>query len=150
MRIQILCDDPARFLQLKQVFFGREHTPFRVLETRLFDKQALLRVEGISSPEKVAPWREADVCVASADAVPLQQGEYFYHQILGLDVITDLGEDLGEITDIIPTGSNDVYVVTKEQQEVLLPALQDVILEVDLDRRVMTVHIPDGLRETDE
>jgi 16S rRNA processing protein RimM len=150
MRIQILCDDPERFLQLKQVFIGREHTPFRVQEARLFDKQALLRVEGISSPEEVASWREADVSVASADAMPLQQGEYYYHQILGLDVVTNTEEDLGEITDIIPTGSNDVYVVTKEQQEVLLPALKDVILEIDLIRGVMKVQVPDGLRDTDE
>lgn len=147
MRVQILCDDPYRFLMLKQVYVGQERTPFRVLEARLFDKQALLRLDGISSPEKVAPWREAFVFVSAADALPLQHGEYYYHQILGLSVITDQGEELGEITDIIPTGSNDVYVVNNDQQELLLPALKDVILAIDLSRQIMTVRIPEGLRE---
>lgn len=147
MRIQILCDDPERFLKLKQVYVGQDRTPFRVLEARLFDKQALLRLDGISTPEAVAPWREAVVFVSASDAMPLETGEYYHHQILGLAVITDLGEELGEITDIIPTGSNDVYVVTREQQEVLLPALKDVILAIDLVRRLMTVRIPEGLRD---
>ncbi|MHB1357131.1 MAG: ribosome maturation factor RimM [Anaerolineae bacterium] len=147
MRVQILCDDPYRFLKLKQVFVGQDRTPFRVLEARLFDKQALLRLEGISTPEEVAPWREAFVFVSAADVMPLEPGEYYHHQILGLAVITDLGEELGKITDIIPTGSNDVYVVTKEQQEVLLPALKDVILTIDLNRQIMTVRIPEGLRD---
>jgi 16S rRNA processing protein RimM len=147
MRIQILCDDPYRFIKLKQVFVGPERIPFRVLEVRLFDKQALLRLSGISSPEEVAPWREAFVYVSAVDIERLKPGEYYHHQILGLKVISDQGEELGEITEIIQTGSNDVYAVIKDQQELLLPALKDVILAIDLGQQIMTVHIPEGLRD---
>jgi 16S rRNA processing protein RimM len=147
MRVQVLCDNPNRFLVLKQVYVGQERTPFRVLEARLLAKQALLLLDGISSPEKVAPWRESIVYVSAADSDPLEPGEYYHHQILGLAVISDQGERLGEITEIITTGSNDVYVVVKDQQELLLPALKDVILVIDLSLQTMTVHIPEGLRE---
>jgi 16S rRNA processing protein RimM len=147
MRIQVLSDDSSRFLKLTQVYLGQVHTSFRVLEARVLPKQVLLRLDGISTPEAVAPWRGSSVYVAAADALALEPGEYYYHQIIGLTVITEQGEKLGEITDIIPTGSNDVYVVTNEEHEVLLPALKDVVLAIDLGNRHMTVRVPEGLRD---
>ena len=81
------------------------------------------------------------------EAVPqLPECEYFHFQLLELKVLTEEGEDLGRISDILETGSNDVYVVTGPTGEVLVPALADVIVKVDLDQGIMEVSLPDGLR----
>jgi len=76
----------------------------------------------------------------------LPEGEYFHFQLLGIKVLTEEGEELGRISDILETGSNDVYVVTGPTGEVLVPALADVIVKVDLDQGIMEVSLPDGLR----
>lgn len=76
----------------------------------------------------------------------LPQGEYFHFQLIGLKAMTEEGEELGEVTEILATGSNDVYVVAGGQGEVLLPAISEVIREVDLDHGVMVVRLLEGLR----
>ena len=75
----------------------------------------------------------------------LPAGEYYVHEIIGLDVYSDAGDYLGKIESVFPTGSNDVYVCRKAKEEILLPAISDVIKRIDLDQRIMTVKIPDGL-----
>ena len=75
-----------------------------------------------------------------------EEGEYFHYQIIGLKVISVTGEDLGEITDILETGSNDVYVVVGPTGEILVPAIRDVIKEIDVLSGLMTVDLPEGLR----
>ena len=76
---------------------------------------------------------------------PLPDGSYYYFQILGLRVRTDDGEELGRVHEILATGGNDVYVVRGPAGERLVPALGDVVLDVDLDRGLMTVSLPEGL-----
>ena len=76
----------------------------------------------------------------------MPEGEYFHYQLIGLQVLTESGERLGEISEIIITGSNDVYVVSGADGEILLPALNQVIRAVDLERGLMTVRLMEGLR----
>ena len=84
---------------------------------------------------------------AVADAAPdLDEGEYFHYQLMGMQVYTEEGEDLGRIIEIIITGSNDVYVVAGDKGEILLPALAQVIRRVDITQGIMTVRLMDGLR----
>ena len=75
----------------------------------------------------------------------LPRGEYFHHQLLGLRVVGENGEELGSITEILQTGSNDVYLVSGAGKDILLPAIRDVIREVDLAQGVMRVRLMDGL-----
>ena len=77
---------------------------------------------------------------------PLSPGSYYHFQILDMEVWTLSGELLGAVTDILSTGSNDVYVVSKGGSETLLPAIQDVVLDVDLEKGRITVDLPEGLR----
>jgi len=80
------------------------------------------------------------------DALPLEEGEYYCHQIEGLHAVTTEGERLGRVTEVLATGANDVYVVRGSQGELLLPAVKDVILRVDLEAGVLVVRLPEGLR----
>ena len=86
------------------------------------------------------------LCVPESDVPDAEEGEYFHYQIIGLRVRTVDGDDLGEITDILETGSNDVYVVTSPEGEVLVPALSHVVEEIDVFGGLMTVDLPEGLR----
>ena len=74
------------------------------------------------------------------------EGEWYHFELLGLHVVTDDGEELGEITEILETGSNDVYVVSQGKSQILIPALKSVINQVRLDDKVMLVSLPNGLR----
>ena len=78
----------------------------------------------------------------------LKEKEYFIADLIGLSVISDEGEELGELSDVLSTGANDVYVVEKENtKDLLIPAIRECIRNVDLEQRVMTVHLLPGLRE---
>ncbi len=147
LRLDIETDDPERFGDLREVYLGAKRTPFRVLRARLHQGQALLMLEGIADRNSAEVWRNALVYVAMADAIPLQEGEYYCHQIVGLLAITPEGERLGRVTEVLSTGANDVYVVdTGGGQELLLPAIKEVIIRIDLDAGAITVRVPDGLR----
>ena len=76
----------------------------------------------------------------------LEEGEYFHYQLIGMRVRTVEGEELGEIQEILETGSNDVYIIRDASRELLIPATAQVVLEVDVAGKAMTVRLPDGLR----
>ena len=87
-----------------------------------------------------------DLLVSRADAVPLGEHENFIVDLLQMTVVTDTGETMGTLTDVLKTGANDVYVVeTPEKKEILLPAIRDCILQVDVEAKRMLVHVLEGL-----
>jgi 16S rRNA processing protein RimM len=105
----------------------------------------LITVEGYHDRDTAEALRGELVSIKLEDAAPLGPGEYYHHQIIGLSVITDEGEQLGTVAEIITTGANDVYVVRGQAGEVLLPAIQSVIRKIEPPR--MVVHLLPGLRE---
>ena len=111
------------------------------------DGHALLRLEGLNDPY-AARRLSGEWLTAPTDSDPqLPEGEYYHYQLVGLAVITDQGENLGRIQEVLETGSNDVYVVTSDSgEEVLLPAIEQVVKEIDLASGEMLVHLIDGLR----
>ena len=133
-------------LGLKQVFLGDTRASFSVTQARVYQGQLLLHLDGIHDRNQAEMWRDALVGVAARDLPSLAHGEYYSDQILGLSVTTEEGEMLGHITEILATGANDVYVVRGEGGELLLPAIGDVVRNVDLDKRLMTVRLLAGLR----
>lgn len=146
LRVEIETDSPERFYGLREVFLGEELTPFEVRRARLHEGQALLQLKGIDDRNAAEQWRGALVYVPLTDAIPLEENEYYYYQIEGLQVVTVEGEVLGKVTEILATGANDVYVVQGEQGEILLPAIEDVIVEVNLEQGIMRVNLLEGLR----
>jgi 16S rRNA processing protein RimM len=147
-RMTILTDFPERLLSLRRVYLGDESTPRRVRHAHLHPPHALLTVAGLTSPEAVVPYQGALVRIDHAQAAPLAPGEYFHWQLLGATVVDEAGATLGILAEIVTTGANDVYVVRRpEGGELLLPAITDVIRQVDTERGVVTVHLLPGLVE---
>jgi len=128
------------------VFVGEARQPATVIGVRKHGKRYLLELKGCSSLEAAEAWRSAEVRVAVEDAPALPAGTYFHWQILGLTVITDEGVVLGQVAEILPTGANDVYLVRGER-EILLPATQEVVLQIDPVAGQMIVHLLPGLAD---
>jgi 16S rRNA processing protein RimM len=148
MRVDLVDPDGAQFLRADEVYLGGERLCLKVRQARLFKGQGLLKVEGVDDRDAAEHWRDATVYVTADNVASLDEGEYYYRQVLGLSVVTEEGEQLGQVTDVIATGANDVYVVRDpNDEEILLPAIKDVVLKIDLDQGTMTVRLLDGLRD---
>lgn len=145
MRVNIETDRPERFYDLKDVCIGPEKRLYHVARARLFKGQALLVIEGISLPEQAERLRGQELYVSIEDAYELGENEYYVFELEGMDVISDERETLGTLTEVLSTGANDVYVVRGERGEILLPAIKDVILDVNTQDGIMTVHLLPGL-----
>lgn len=146
VRCEIITDFPERLKRTERLYLGEDHTPIAIERARLDRHGAILKLDGVDSRDDAERLRGRMLYVAEADAVQLPGDSYFWHQIIGLRVRSDAGEDLGQVAEIIPTGSNDVYVVRADGREILLPAIKDVVREIDLAGGIMTVHMMEGLR----
>jgi 16S rRNA processing protein RimM len=146
LRVAIETQEPERFTTLTQVYLGEGHQPFVVQRGMLFKGQALLRLEGISDRNAAEAWRGAYVYVPIADALPLEEDEYYYFEVEGLRVSTTEGEELGEVVEVLATRANDVYVVHGPAGEILIPAIKQVVVAIDLEAGTMLVTLPPGLR----
>ena len=145
IRVQVLSDVPDRFGLGQTVHIGP--SIFRISSSAPSGHgQALLQLDGVTTRDAAQLLVGQAVTVPETAAPSLEEGEYFHFQLLGLRVLTEEREELGQITEILETGSNDVYVVSGAGGEVLIPALVDVVLEVRLDEGQMIVDLPDGLR----
>ena len=141
-------DDPARFEELETVLLdtGKEKLELEIAGVKFFKNMVILKFKGYDSINDVERYRGKDLWITREQAVPLGEDENFVADLIGLAVVTDGGETLGTMKDVMFTGANDVYVVERENgKELLLPAIKDCILDVDLENGVMTVHVLDGL-----
>ena len=121
----------------------------RVLSVRPHKNVLLMRLEGINSLEQAEGFRGAEIFVNS-EAITREEGEYFWHELLGLKVLLDTGEYLGDISRIIPAGSNEIYVVGNGEKEVFVPATYEVVREIDLEQGTMTISAMEGLLNLNE
>jgi len=144
-------DSLERFETLENVLLVTqrgERLPLRVEGVKFFKQFAILKFEGIGTVEEIRKYRGCDLMVSRKDAQPLADGEYYIGDLLGMAVVSDDGQALGELSDVLQTGANDVYLVRRpDGGELLLPAIEQCVLRVDLEKNVMTVHLLDGLLE---
>ncbi len=150
MRVFPTTQDPARFEKLKEVTVeirGKQEV-FHVQKVAYQKNMILLTLKEISDINVAELYKNGRILIPDAAAIPLEEDEYYTRDLYGLQVVTDEGEALGELVKIYETGANDVYAVQKDPQEkeLLLPAIKDCILKVDLENGVMTVHLLEGLR----
>ena len=129
-----------------KIFLGDTTTPSIVTSIRLHRGRYLLAIEGCEDRDTAEQMRDAEIRLESGEVESLQEGEYYHWQLLGLSVCCEDGEVLGEIAEIVETGANDVFVVRNETgDEVLLPAIESVIRDVDLELGKVVVHLLQGL-----
>ena len=141
-------DDPERFLDLDEVILdtGREHKILEIEGVKFFKNQVILKFKGYDNINDIEKYLKKDLLVDREHAVELGENENFIADLIDMEVVTDEGKVLGTLTDVIETGANDVYAVkTPEGKEILLPAIRDCILDVNVDEKRMTVHVKEGL-----
>ena len=161
VRVEIHTDSPERFALYEQVYLAPAQTnsgpsgllsaastttPYGLESHRFHGKWVLLKLAGIDDRTQAETLRDLWVWIAPEQAAPLEEGEVYLHDRLELQVVTDEGEALGQIVQIIETGANPVYVVRGPRGELLLPDTDEVILDIDLDAQQVTVHLLEGLR----
>ena len=113
---------------------------------KFFKNQVILKFKGYDSINEIEKYKGMDLLVSREDAIPLGENENFIVDLIDMTVETDEGKILGTLIDVLQTGANDVYVVkTKEQKEILLPAIRDCILDVNVEEKRMRVHVLEGL-----
>lgn len=158
LNMQIMTDFPERLKSLEKVYLGTSaddttHLQMYRVQSARAQKQAtyLLQLRGVEDRDQADAFRNYFVFVALDDAVPLEEDEVYLFQVIGLQVETVQGENLGRVVDIIETGANDVYVVQGAAYgEVLIPAVSGMILDIDVEAGVMRVDPPPGLLPSDE
>ena len=162
-------DDVMRFKKLDKVILdlGRGETrELKIRQVKFFKNMVILKFDGVDTMNEVEGWRQKDLLITRDQAIPLEEDEFFITDLIGLNVVTDEGETLGTLTDVMETGANDVYCVKTPEgkdddstdletedskttfgndEKLLLPAIRDCILDVDLDKEEMLVHVLPGL-----
>ena len=148
VKIYPYVDDISRFDNLKKVYIKSKKVDeeLQIEEVKYHKNMVLVKFKGIETVENAEKLRNSYVEIDRADAIPLEEGQYFIADLLGLDVFLDTGEKLGVLEDIYNTGSSDIYVVKNELgKQFLLPYIDDVIKQINLDEGKITVHIIEGL-----
>lgn len=141
-------DDAARFKKLKHVMLdtGKETLPLEIESVKFFKQFVILKFKGFDNINDIERYKRCPLLVERENAVPLEEGEYFIADMIGMKVITDEGKNFGILKDVMETGANDVYVIEHPSEgEVLVPAIKECILDVDIENRQMKIHVMNGL-----
>ncbi len=141
-------DDVNRFKKLKQVILdtGREQRTLEVEGVKFFKNLVILKFKGIDNINDIEKYKGKSLYVDRANAVKLKKNEYFIADMIGMQVFTEDGEMFGTLKDVLETGANDVYILdTEKHGEVLIPAIKQCVLEVDIENRRMVIHLMEGL-----
>ena len=141
-------DDPNRFRRLKEVILntGREERVLEIEGVKFFKQMVILKFKGLDDIGDVEKFRRGTLSVTRENAVKLKRNEYFIADLIGMRVENEDGSELGTLQDVIATGANDVYDVRlSDGRQVLIPAIRECILSVDVEEGRMQVHLLDGL-----
>ncbi len=148
VKVNPFVDDISRYNDLKKVILkkGKSAEEYEVEEVKYHKDMVLVKFKGINTVEEAEKLRNSYLEVDRQNSIPLQEGTYFIADLLGLDVITEEGKMLGKLDDIFNTGSNDIYSVkTEDGKQLLLPAISDVIKEINLLENKIVIHLLEGL-----
>ena len=140
--------DPRRFRRLKEVVLdtGREKLNLEIEGVKFFKQFVILKFKGLDNINDIEKYRQKSLYVTRKNAVRLQRDEYFIADLIGLKVQDEDGTELGTVKDVIETGANDVYEVEMaDGRSLLLPAIKQCILNVDVENGMMQVHVLEGL-----
>lgn len=148
MRVMPSTFDIKRFEMLKEVYVEqRELKTYEIVGVRYHKNFVLIRLKGVDTMEQAELFKNATLKINREDSLPLDENEYYMCDLYDLEVETEEGRKLGVLTDIIETGSNDVYVIKHKEtkKEILIPAIKQCIKQIDLEEGKMIVHLLEGL-----
>jgi 16S rRNA processing protein RimM len=149
LKLEVLTGFPEQLGRLKRVYLGSEAIPHKVTRFSWHGDELLLLLADVHDRDAADELRGQLVQITRQDAMPLEPGQFYEYQIVGLKVVTHEGEPLGQVVEVIATGANDVYVVQGPRGEVLLPARVEVVREIDLEAGTITVTPLPGLLPDD-
>lgn len=141
-------DDVNRFKSLKKVILDteKEKLELEIEGVKFFKQYAILKFKGIDNINDIEKYKGKSLLVTRDNAVKLEKNEYFIADMIGMKVLTEDEQQFGTLIDVLETGANDVYIIeTVDKKEVLLPAIKQCILNIDIENQVMKVHIMEGL-----
>ena len=147
VKVYPLTDDVNRFKNLKSVILepDSDNIALEIRSVKFFKNLVILGFKGIDNINDIGMHVKKGIYVTREDAVPLEDDEYFVSDLIGLKVVTESGDDFGIIKDVLHTGANDVYVVDYDDRQVLIPAIKECILDINLDDGVLKIHLMKGL-----
>ena len=141
-------DEPERFLELDYVLLdtGRELRKLEIKNVKFFKNLVILKFKGVDNINEIEKYKGRDLWIPREEGQELEEDEYYIADLLGMSVVLENGQEFGTLKDVMETGANDVYIIdSAEHGEVLLPAIKECILDVDLEKNVMTIHLMKGL-----
>jgi 16S rRNA processing protein RimM len=143
VKVEVLTDFPQRFAPQSQVLI--QGSPMTIERSRWHKGNMLVKLAGVDNRERAEELKEVGIEITPQQAPSLPEDHYYHFQVIGLEVWTSRGEPLGKIAEVLTTGSNDVYVVNGPRGEILIPAIEDVVVSVDIPRGRMVVEPLKGL-----
>jgi len=143
IKVEVVTDFPERFAPQKIVYLDTR--PLEIESCHPHKQHLVVKLATIDSVEDAEKLREQDLTIPRSELYPLPEGQYYTFQIIGLKVVTTEGKLLGRITEIMTTGSNDVYIVEGKRGEILIPAIEDVVKSIDLEKGKMVIEAIEGL-----
>lgn len=141
-------DYPERFEEIEEVLLdtGRTKMPIHIKSVRYFKKQVILKFKEFNDINEIEKYKQCSLWVTRENATPLYEDEYYIADLIGCQVYLEDDSHFGQLTDVMETGANDVYVIQmSDGREVLVPAIKDCILEVDIEEQKIKIHLLDGL-----
>lgn len=151
LKVYPTTDSPLRYDEITHVKItqqGRLIGDRRVEGVKYFKDIVILKLEGYNDINEIETLKGAELYIPREEGAELEEGEYYIADIIGMEVVTEDGVRLGTVKDVMETGANDVYVVDRgSDKELLIPAIKQCILDMDIDKNLMTVHLLDGLME---
>lgn len=141
-------DYPERFEEIEEVLLdtGRTKLPIHIKGVRYFKNLVILKFKEFNDINEIEKYKQCSLWVTRENATPLYEDEYYIADLIGCETYLEDDSYFGRLTDVLETGANDVYVIeTSEGKEVLVPAIKDCILEVDIENKKIRIHLLDGL-----
>lgn len=147
VKVQILSSFPERFKEYQSLIIKGEHSEKQQIEyTRIAKEHAYIKFAQIKSRNDAELFRNKELWIEEQQLSTLKTGEYFHHNLVGMKIISEQGDDIGNVTDIETYPANDVLVVdTGLNEDVLIPVIKDIIKDVNLENEIITIHVMEGL-----
>jgi 16S rRNA processing protein RimM len=145
LKMRNLTDDPEHLKRVERVYLGNADTPIALKGVRFTKDGALITLEGVTTPEAGARLSGLPVKIAGTDARPLEEGEYFLFQLIGLEVLTEDGTPAGTVTDLMETGAHDVLVIGERPDaadDLLVPNHPEFVLEISPEKGTIIIRPP--------